>query len=53
MVAPAGIPGPFIYIPARTAFVPLTAPAGVYIDTLEIVELPLVVVPVIWMTGMI
>ena len=50
-VAPFGMPCPYMYIPDRMAAVPETEPLGVSIETLEIVLLPLVVVPMIGVTG--
>ena len=50
-VALLGMPCPYIYIPCWMAAVPETEPVGVSIETFEIVLLPLVVVPVIGVTG--
>jgi hypothetical protein len=50
-VALLGMPGPYIYIPGWMAAVPETEPFGVSIETLEIVLLPLVVFPMIGVTG--
>ena len=51
-VAPAGMPGPYMDIPDWMAAVPETEPLGVSIETLEIVLLALLVLPMIGITGM-
>ena len=50
-VALFGMTCPFMYIPGLMAAVPETEPLGVSIETLEIELLPLVVVPMIGVTG--
>lgn len=52
-VAPVGMPCPYMYIPDWIAAVPETEPLGVSIETLEIVLLALLVLPMIGITGMI